>query len=132
MVNLRILHRKITVLGFVTLFFEWIIAFLVEMGVWRACPPVSWKILKLWKKIVQIKCKKSLKSKKKQTFFNAAGILDTGGDEKQVFFFGVALHNVFSKICVCLFFLFDVLLAYIYVCIMRCFLFCSWRKNKSY
>ena len=28
----------------------------------------------------------SLKSRKKQIFFNAADILDAGGDEKQVFF----------------------------------------------
>ena len=35
--------------------------------------------------------KKSLKSKKKKIFVNAADNLDAGGDEKQFFFIGVAL-----------------------------------------
>ena len=36
--------------------------------------------------MMQIECKKSLKSKKKKTFSNAADFLDVGGDEKQVLF----------------------------------------------
>ena len=64
---------------------------------------------------MQIECKKSLKSKKK-IFFNAADILDAGSDEKQVFFFGVALDSehqrsseAWHRIELCI-------LLYVYVC----------------
>jgi len=39
--NIHIYHRKITVIVFVTLDTDKIIAVLVEMGVWEACPPVG-------------------------------------------------------------------------------------------
>ena len=78
------------VLGYMTLFFKKLIAVVVERGVWRACPPVGWKFLLVWRKVLQFKCIKFLKPKKKKKQISMRSMFLTRAVMRNKFFFGVA------------------------------------------